>query len=155
MAEKRPVRRVVLLLPLLAACGRKPVDATPEGAVREVLERLDAVHGDPRAARAVFELLSKSAQTNLSDRARRASAATGKRLAPEQMIAPSHYFPRFRPQEWSTRTTGARAVVEVVGIDPATERAGIPCVFEDGRWRIDLALSTLPPIERRQVEPQK
>ncbi len=149
------MRRLLLIVPLLVACGRKPPDATPEGAVRELLERLEAVHGDPKAARAVFELLSKSAQRSLSDRARRASAATGKRLAPEQMIAPSHYFPRFRPQEWSTRTVGARATVDVVGLDPATERAGIPCVFEDGGWRIDLVLSTLPPIERRQVEPQK
>jgi len=149
------VRALLLLLPLLAACGRKPVDATPEGTARELLERLEVVHGDPRASRAVFDLLSKSAQTNLSDRARRASAATGKRLAPEQMIAPSHYFLRFRPQQWSTRTSGARAVVEVVGLDPATERAGIPCVFEDGRWRVDLALSTLPPIEKRPTDPLK
>ena len=148
--------RFFALLLVLAGCGRKPVDATPEGAVREALERLETVHGDPKAARAVFDLLSKGAQTNLSDRARRASAATGKRFAPEQMIAPSHYFPRFRPQQWSTRTMGTRAVVDVVGIDPSTERAGIPCVVEDGRWRIDLALTTLPPVERRpSSEPQK
>jgi hypothetical protein len=137
------------LAPARSGCGRTPADATPEGVVREVLERLERVQGDPRDARAVFDLLSRSAQTNLSDRARRASAATGKRMGPEQMLAPSHYFPRFQPRQWSSRSAGNRAVVEVIGLDPSTERAQVPCVLEEGRWRIDLALPPLPPIERR------
>jgi len=142
----------VVLLPLaasLAACGRKPFDATPEGVTREFFERMERVHGDPKDARAAFDLLSRSAQTNLSDRARRASAATGKRMGPEQMIAPSHYYPRFAPRQWATRSAGDRAVVDVIGLDTDSERAAIPCVLEDGRWRIDLGLPALPPIERR------
>lgn len=144
------LRRGVLVLALsLVACGRKPFDASPEGVAREFLERIERVDGDPKAARAAFDLLGKAAQLSLSDRARRASAATGKRMAPEQMIATGHYFPRFSPRQWSTRQAGDRAVVTVVGLDPAAERADIPCLREEGRWRIDLALPPLPPVEKR------
>lgn len=133
-----------------AGCNRnKPFDATPDGVAREFLERMERVGGDPKDARAVFDLLSRPAQTSLSDRSRRASAAFGQRLGPEQMIAPSHYFPRFQPRQWTTRLRGRQATVELVGLDAANERAAIPCVNEDGRWRIDLQLPPLPPIERR------
>ncbi|MCS6899074.1 MAG: hypothetical protein RMJ98_05235 [Myxococcales bacterium] len=144
-------RSAVMLALLMgsAGCNRKPFDATPEGVVREFLERLERVHGDPKDARAVFDLLSRPAQTSLSDRSRRASAAFGKRLGPEQMIAPSHYFPRFQPRQWTTRIQGNHATVELIGLDPTTERAAVPCVNEEGHWRIDLSLPPLPPIERR------
>lgn len=143
------VSLALLSLSLASGCGRKTPDATPEGVVRDFLEKIEMVQGDPKDARAVFELLSAPAQTNLSDRARRASAATGKRLGPEEMVAPAHFFLRFQPRQWATHIVGTRAVVEVVGLDPANERARVPCVIEDGRWRIDLVLPPLPPIERR------
>ncbi len=135
---------------LLIGCGRKPPDATPEGVVREFLERMERVNGDPKDARAAFELLAKPSQANLTERSKRASAAFGKRMSPEQMLAPSHYFPRFQPRQWATRPLGKqRAVVEVLGLDPASERAEVPCVKEETHWRIDLALPALPPVERR------
>jgi hypothetical protein len=154
MVRVRPIllARSAVALALLAGsagCNRKPFDATPEGVAREFLERMERVNGDPKDARAVFDLLSRAAQTSLSDRSRRASAAFGKRLGPEQMIAPSHYFPRFQPRQWTTRLRGRQATVELVGLDAASERAAIPCVNEEGRWRIDLHLPPLPPIERR------
>lgn len=133
----------------LTGCNRKPFDATPEGVVREFLERMERVSGDPKDARSVFDLLSKQAQTSLSDRSRRASAAFGKRLGPEQMLAPSHYYPRFQPRRWTTRLRGRQATVELVGLDTSGERAEIPCVNEEGHWRIDLQLPPLPPVERR------
>lgn len=139
-----------VLLPGLAACGQKPFDATPEGVAREMVSRLESFRGDPKDARGVFDLLSRPAQTNLSDRARRASAAAGKRMAPEQMIAPSLFYPHFQPQRWATRSQGNRAVVEIHGLEPSTDHAAIPCVLEDGHWRIDLVLPHLPPIERHE-----
>ena len=149
---------VILLLAALvgaSGCGRKPPDATADGVAREFLERMERVQGDPRDARAAFDLLSKPAQTSLSDRAKRASAAFGKRMGPEQMLTPSHFFPRFQPRQWTTRLQGKRALVEVVGLDASSERAEIPCVLEEGRWRIDLQLPPLPPVERRPgVEPR-
>jgi predicted small lipoprotein YifL len=134
----------------LTGCGQKPFDATPEGVAREFVTRMDAVRGESKDARAVFDLLSRPAQTNLSDRARRASAAAGKRIAPEQMIAPALFYPHFQPQKWATRAQGIRAIVEIQGIDPSSEHASIPCVLEDGHWRVDLVLPHLPPIERHE-----
>ena len=146
-----PHRFVLATLALLVAgCGQQPFDATPERVARELVSRMDAVRGDAKDARAVFDLLSRPAQTNLSDRARRASAAAGKRMAPEQMIAPALFYPHFQPQKWTTRSQGIRAVVEIQGVEPAIERASIPCVLEDGHWRIDLVLPQLPAIERHE-----
>lgn len=140
---------VCVALTLTVGCGRKPFDATPEGAVREYLERMERVNGEPSDARAAFSLLTRASQMNLSERAFRASAATGKRMGPEQMIPPSHFFRRFEPRQWTTRIQGNRAVVDLMGLDAKTEHASIPCANEDGHWRIDLALPPLPPIERR------
>src|SRR4051812_34592793 len=57
-----PVSVMALLalvaLAWLPGCGRKPPDSTPEGVVREYLERIERVQGDPKDARAAFDLLS-------------------------------------------------------------------------------------------------
>src|SRR5262249_27733338 len=111
---------VLVVAELLGGCGRRAFDTTPEGVVREFFERIEHLQGDPKDARGVFELLSRPAQANLAERAKRASAASGKRMAPEQMLAPSHFFPRFQPRQWGTRAVGNRALVDVIGLDAAS-----------------------------------
>lgn len=133
---------------VLAACTHKPPQATPEGAVRELVERMRRLDGDPAAAKAVFELLSSKARENLTGRAQRYGAASGKTIAPEAMLAPSRFTLRFEPQRYTARTAGAYALVDVVGPSPA-DRAEIPCVLEEGQWRVDLALPPLPPVQKR------
>lgn len=144
---------VVLALSLAVAasigCSRKPADLTPEGALREFLERMDHVDGDPAHARSAYDLLAESTRANLAERARRASAATGRPVPPEEMIAPSRFALRFRPRQMHAHVVGPRALVEVTGIDPDTERAEVPLVLEDGRWRVELVLPALAPVERR------
>jgi hypothetical protein len=137
-----------VLVAAVAACGERAPDATPEGATRELIDRMRRVHGEPSDARAAFELLSKRAQQNLSTRAQRYSAASGKTIAPEAMIAPSRFLLRFEPQRYTARLAGHNALVEVRGPLPEHE-AQIPCVFEDGGWRIDLVLPSLPPVQLR------
>jgi|SRR5580704_2281124 hypothetical protein len=132
----------------LTGCGRRAPNVTPDGTVRELVERMQRVHGDPRDARRVFELLSKRAQQNLAARALRYSAASGKAIAPEAMLVPSRVLLRFEPQSYAAQVSGAHARVEVLGFS-AADRAQIPCVFEDGGWRVDLALPPLPPVEMR------
>jgi hypothetical protein len=134
---------------VLAGCGRKPVDATPEGVLREFLERIERVQGNPKDATMAYELLSKAAQAGLAERAKRASAALGTRVAPEQMIAPAHFFPRFQPRSWSTRVDGDKAFIQLVGLDEGAERATVPCIREEGHWRVHIALPPLPPVEKR------
>lgn len=133
----------------LGACSRRRPDATPEAVVREWIERMQRVHGSPDDARAAYELLSQGAKANLEERARRASAATGRKMEPEQMIVPSRFSLRFPPRQLTARVAGERAIVEAVGADPETERASIPCVLENGAWRVDLQLPALPPVEHR------
>src|SRR3954453_12903888 len=136
-------------LTLAHACSRKPADGTPEGTVRDLLERIGRVDGDPAQARAVYELLSKRTQTNLTERARRASAASGREVPPEEMLAPARFSLRFEPRRMQARIADTRAVVDVVGIDPETDRAEVPCVLEGGRWRIEMPLPSLSPVEHR------
>lgn len=158
MDATKPARPVLLLSRraaliglclLTTSCSRRRADSTPEGVVREWIERMQRVHGEPDAARSAYELLSQNARANLDERARRASAATGRKMEPEQMIVPSRFSLRFSPRQLTSRIAGDRAVVEAVGADPEVEHATIPCVRENGLWRIDLVLPPLAPIERR------
>jgi hypothetical protein len=145
----RAGRLVLLALTLVAsACGRRAPGDTPEGAARELVDRMRRVHGDAEEAKAVFELLSKRAQDNLTERATRYTNASGKSIAPEAMIAPSRFLLRFEPQRYHARVVGAHALVEVTGLMP-DDRAVVPCVFEGEAWRVDLALPPLPAIRTR------
>lgn len=138
-----------LTMAALSACQRKPPDLTPEGAVRELLDRIDRVETNPTEARAVYDLLSASTRQNLVDRAKRASTASGRDIPPQDMLAPGRFSLRFEPRKMHTRIGADRAVVDVTGIDPETDRAEVPCVLEDGRWRIEIPLPPLAPIEKR------
>jgi uncharacterized protein YbjT (DUF2867 family) len=133
----------------LSACQRKPPDLTPEGAVRELLDRLDRVETDPTEAKAVYDLLSPQTRQNLVQRARRASTTSGREIPPQDMLAPGRFSLRFEPRKMHTRIADDRAVVDVTGIDPETDRAEVPCVLEDGRWRIEIPLPPLAPVEKR------
>jgi hypothetical protein len=138
-----------LAIGALSACQRKPPDITPEGAVRELLDRIDRIETDATEARAVYELLSSPTKQNLIERARRASTTSGREIPPQDMLAPGRFSLRFEPRKMHTRVADDRAVVDVTGIDPETDRAEVPCVLEDGRWRIEIPLPALTPVEKR------
>jgi hypothetical protein len=142
-------RAALLCLALgLAGCGRRAPNATPDGAVRELVERMRRMHGDPSDAKAAYELLSRRAQQNLTARAQRYSAASGKAMAPEGMLAPARFLVRFEPQRYAAEVSGTTARVTVLGL-LSEERAQVPAVFEEGGWRVDLSLPPLPPVQMR------
>jgi hypothetical protein len=132
----------------LSGCRREAPNRTPEGAVRELIERLRAHHGGQEDARAAFELLSQAARENLAERASRYGAASGKQIEPEAMLVPSRFLLRFEPHEMTAQIVGAHALVDVVGLEPA-DRARVPCVFEEGLWRVHVVLPELPPVQLR------
>jgi hypothetical protein len=141
-------RAAALALLLLAGCTRKAPDATPEGAVRELVLAMKQIDGDPARAKEAFDLLAKDTRDNLVLRAERYGAASGKRIAPEQMIAPASFVERFEARDLQATISGKYAVVRASGL-LAEERAEIPCVFEDGGWRVHIELPPLSPVETR------
>ncbi len=131
------------------ACSRKPPDGTPEGAVRHLLEQMARAEANPAETRTVYELLSSRTKANLVERARRASAATGREMPPHEMLAPARFSLRFNPVHMHARTMADRAIVDVSGIDPDTDHAFVPCVLEEGRWRVDVPLPAVTPLDHR------
>jgi hypothetical protein len=134
---------------LLQGCSRKAPDMTPEGVVREFLDRVERVEGDPVQARAVYELLTAKTQAGLAERAKRTSAASSRNVMPEEMLAPARFSLRFEPRKMHAHIADNRAVVDVFGIDPDTDHAEVPCLLEQGRWRIEIPLPPLAPVEKR------
>ena len=95
------------------SCESAPDEEGPEEVVREFLARMERVHGSPQDARAAYELMWSEARKNLGERAKRASAAAGRQVAPEEMIAPSRCSLAFLPQEYSSVIQGDWAEVTV------------------------------------------
>jgi hypothetical protein len=134
---------------VLAACERQPADGSPEKVVESFIERMRSVHGDPAAGRRAVELLWSKGRENLEERARRATAAAGRSVAPEEMLVPSRFSLRFEPARSSAETRGDWSRVTLFGQSPQ-EVAEVHCVKEEGQWRVVLDMPPLPDIEKRQ-----
>ena len=145
------MRRALYAVALLAllACDAPPVDTEPERAVETFVDRMQRVHGDPKTARAAYELLWTEAKRNLAERAKRASAVAGREIAPEEMLAPTRFSLRFKPKRYKADVDGDWAEVTVTGEDPETERKTLKCVREEGHWRIVVELPVLAQIQHR------
>ncbi len=140
---------LAVLIATAAACEATPPDAHPETVVEEFISRMQRVHGDPVSGRAAYELMWSEAKQNLAERAKRASAVAGRKIGPEEMIAPSRFSMRFKPHHYQARIDGEWAVVTVTGEVADTQRRDIKCVREDGHWRVVLELPPVPPIQKR------
>ena len=132
-----------------AACDPQPVDSTPEQVVEQFVDRMQRVHGDPRTARAAYELLWTDAKRNLAERAKRASAVAGREIAPEEMLAPTRFSLRFKPKRYKARLDGDWAEVTVSGEDPVAEQSVLKCVREEGHWRVVVEMPSLAQIQHR------
>lgn len=137
-------------LAVCVACESGPVAQGPADVVREFIERMEAVHGDPKDARAAYELIWSEGRKNLGERAKRASAASGRQVAPEEMLAPSRFSLAFQPKSYVvSRKEGNWAEVTVTGGVPTRETRSVRCALEEGSWRVVLELPQLAPIQRR------
>ena len=139
---------LALLVPT-SGCREAPFEEAPERVVEALVERLQSVHGDGELGRAAVELLWEGARKNLEERAERASAASGRPVRPEEMLAPSRFSLRFDPRTYTPEIKGRYARVTVTGEDPGRELAEVHCVKENGKWRVVIDLPPLPPIESR------
>lgn len=125
--------------------------------MRELIERLRMHDGDPKRAKAVYELLSKQTRQNLDERAERYSAASGKHIAPEMMVAPASFIEQFAGRAYETQIRGSYAIVRVRGV-LQEDAAEITCVYEDGGWRVHVEVPALAPVvvrPREETPPKK
>jgi hypothetical protein len=150
LRARAPFCALVLLTSILLTCAEREEDS-PERAVQEFIDRMQRVHGDIEKSKAAFDLLARDAQSNLEERAKRASAAVGQVVRPEEMLAPSRFYLSFIPRSWSTREGPGWAIVTAYGESPR-ERKEIRCLREEDRWKVLLELPDLPPIEQRRDE---
>jgi hypothetical protein len=130
----------VVMLFASNGCTRRMPDATPEGAVHEFLDAMEASEDDGAAARRVYALLGPQARANLTERARRTSQLQGTHVEPWTMLAAGLFGVAFRPKSMHSTVVGDRAIVNVFGEDPVTEHASVVCVREAGGWRIEPGL---------------
>ena len=144
---------VTAALPFVLACEADQADAGPEDIVEEFVARMQRVHGDPKAARAAYELLWGDAKRGLAERAKRAGDVAGRDVAPESMLPPTRFSLAFTPRRYTARIDGDWAVVSITGETPSQYHE-VKCVREDGRWRVVLQIPALPPIQRREGEPR-
>jgi hypothetical protein len=66
------------------------------------------------------------------------------------MLVPSRFSVNFEPLHYSAEVKGKWSRVKVTGANPARELAEIPCLKEEGGWRVAIQFPPLPPIERRE-----
>jgi hypothetical protein len=125
---------------LLASCGRRAPDATPEGALDAFLSACESASSDPRANAKAFALLAPSARHALEDRARRASAITGKAVSPEQLLSPAWTPIRFEVAKTTTTFDATGATVDVFGVEEATQHVRIPMEREGEAWRVRVVI---------------
>ena len=136
-------------LGLAVACSRPAPDATPEGAVRLWLARMEEAADDRRAASEAFALLGPKARANLEERAARARRVHGRQVEAYEMVAEGRFGLRFRPLTMSSTRNGDDAMVEVVGGAPQ-ERATLRCRFDGTGWRVEPSFPDLTPLAHRE-----
>jgi hypothetical protein len=143
----------LLLAVASASCEPEAMDGDPARAVEEFVLRMQRVHGDPVAARAAYDLLWAPARTNLAERAKRASAVSGRKVLPEEMLAPSRFFARYQPQRYRAEVSGDWALVTLTGDGNDPQPHSVKCVREGGRWRVVMELPPSQAIEKRLERP--
>ena len=143
------MKRWILATSLVAACSRPAPDATPEGAVRTWIERMDEPSSDPASAKEAYALLGPDTRANLTERAARASRAQGRHLEAYEMLAQGRFGLKFRPAALHAQVSGDTAQVDVTGDDPAVDHAVVRAKREGTAWRVELDLTPLPPLQKR------
>jgi hypothetical protein len=143
-------RRLLLatMLGLFGACARHPADATPEGALDLFLRSMEETPYDPQAGAHAFALLAPPAREAIRREAQRAQQITGKPATPESMFTPTWTPLRFPVDRTHAvvDSDGVHAIVDVYGLEPATQHVRVPMVREGEGWRLDVEVPPAPAV---------
>lgn len=120
----------------------------PDHVVAELVSRLRVMHGSPLASQRVVELLWKPARDNLAERAKRASALSGREVSPGEMLTPSWLSLGLVPERFEWRQDGEWAEVRVISADGRF--TSTRCAREEGAWKVALELPAVAPIRQRE-----
>lgn len=147
---RTPARLLVALGLALSACREAPREEGPGKAALRLVATLRQVHGDPAVGQRAFALLARPARENLEERARRASALSGRTVLPGEMLVPSFFSMHLSPVTHEERIEGDRAEVTFIARDG--RRSIVRMVREDTHWVAALELPPLSPIRQRERE---
>lgn len=149
------VRRLALsaLATALLSCSTQQEEPgssrRPDDVLRRFVSNMRQVHGEDQAGEAVFELLWKPARDNLLERARRASALSGRQLSPGELIVPSWFALHLALETTEVRIDGDWAEITVT--DSTRGSVQVRCRREEDGWKVALELPPLAPIRQREV----
>src|SRR5688572_6733625 len=100
---------------LLLGCQKEVAPQGPEDVLMDFVTRMRRVHGQAEERDAVVELLWEPARQNLKERARRASALSGRELSPGELLVPSWFALHLSPERSVARIDGEWAEVTLSG----------------------------------------
>jgi hypothetical protein len=145
----RHLAPMVLLSFSLSACQQEELRTEgPAEVLKQFILAMRGVHGESEAGQAVVELLWSPAVSNLEERARRASALSGRELLPGELIVPSWFALHLSPDRLDVRLDGDWA--EVTVSDSSGASIQTRCKKEEGGWKVALELPPLAPIRARE-----
>jgi hypothetical protein len=132
------------------ACSRKPAPEQPIDVARAFVDTMQKAHGAPATADRLYQMLWAPARKNLEERARRASALSGRTVAPSEMLVPSWFTFLASPEPEGQRLDPPWA--EVLFPRPEGAQTRTRLHFEEGHWKVALDLPELAPIRQRTTE---
>jgi hypothetical protein len=142
------VPRLILLSSLvICGCEPAPTQEVPGRVALEFVSAMRRVHGDVEAGKAAYNLMWQPARKNLEERARRASALSGRELHPGELIVPSWFALRLMPESYEEHIDGEWAQVTVT--DAGGQASIARLVLEEGKWKVALELPALSAIRSR------
>ena len=148
LMRRRVVAGLAIAFSLSAPACDREAERMPEVVVEEFVHHMLNYRAGVESPEAAYDLLDSDSRHNLLERAKRASAATGRKVEPHEVLVPTFGL-RFLPEHYASRIQGGWAIVEVVGSSPE-ERSEVRCVLEQGKWRIVFDMPPLKEIEKRQ-----
>ncbi len=137
-----------LLLLSSLACEKETQEEAPGAVALGFVAAMRRVHGDLEASKRAYDYLWEPARKNLKERARRASALSGRELHPGELIVPSWFALHLIPESFEQRIDGKWA--QVIIFDAAGESSTARLVEEEGKWKVALELPPLSPIRVRE-----